>query len=360
MKDRLEELLAKYWVDQISAEEKAELERLMWEHPDDWIKSGLLQQIEGKLRPITSNRKADEVTARILQKEQQEQPSSQASRRKRHRYRMVAAFSFLILMGALGFWWLESPSSADQWQYIRTEDGMKTTLRLADGTRVWLNAGSSLRYPKKFGKGTRAVYLVGEAYFKVSHDADQPFIIHTAHMDAKVLGTEVNVRAYPNEAFSETSLIKGLVNVIIDGEKGDKEIRLQPRQKVKVENGGSNQLEKIASPQKDPISGTELDSIAHPIVQHVVLQPIKVVDSTLIAETAWKQNTFLFENEPLSVLAKRLDRWYGVQIHIRDSTLARQRFSGRADNVSLNKLLQILQMTQPFDYVIKDKKVIIE
>ena len=196
--------------------------------------------------------------------------------------------------------------------------------------------------------------MTGEIYFKVEHDAGRPFIIHTTDMDIKVLGTEVDVRAYKDENYSQTSLIKGAVAVTVNRDK-QQQIYLKPRQKIVVQNM-SLKVEDVHHGTGKNMTQPSADTIA----SEVLLEPIKVMDGNLIPETAWKENTLLFEDEPLESLAKRLERWYDIKIIITDSTLARQRFTGRADNVSLDKLLHILQIIKPFNYTMHNKELIIK
>jgi transmembrane sensor len=92
---------------------------------------------------------------------------------------------------------------------IKTTNGSKTNLVLPDGTKVWLNAGSNMTYDKDYGVNIREVNLTGEAYFDVIKNPKKPFIIHTGKIDIKVLGTAFNVRCYPDEKNTETSLVRG-------------------------------------------------------------------------------------------------------------------------------------------------------
>ncbi len=91
--------------------------------------------------------------------------------------------------------------------------GRKTAVVLADGTKVWLNAGSHFAFPQKFDEGKREVFLEGEGYFEVTKNKDQPFIVSTQNIDVKVFGTKFNISAYPSDNFCETILLEGSVSV---------------------------------------------------------------------------------------------------------------------------------------------------
>lgn len=367
MNDRLGELLTKYWTSQITAREKVELERLLLDHPDHWLKIGLMQQIKWKLTPMLPDEEKERIADKVLKKEggrpiKKHSPSLKKQKSLPKKWEKVAFAASVLGLIAISFSALKNHYLRPEisWEQVTTMDGMRTTLRLSDGTQVWLNAGSVLRYPLSYDedsmpKTTREVYLTGEAYFKVKHEPERPFIIHTSKLDTRVPGTEVDIRAYPDEDFSEITLINGTAEVIIKDQAHPRSIRLSPHQKVVVSNK--------AFPHDDPQTEEKKDRlpyIKNEVDKNIVLQDVKQIGQNLTRETAWKQNTFLFENETLQTLAKRLERWYGVDIIIQDSTLAKQRFTGKADDVSLEKLLSILQTTKPFNYIVHDKKVIIE
>lgn len=361
MNERLWELLAKYYANHLSMEEKVELEELLLEYPDNWLKAGLLQQLKWKLKPALSEEKKEMIIEKILRGKDTGFEKAVKRRRFRYNQRKVRAGGLsvlcLITLAAmiLVLRYAHISGTTDGWQQVATADGMKTILHLPDGSEVWLNAGSTLRYNDHFDKEKREVYLKGEAYFMVKHNAARPFIVHAANMNIKVLGTEFDVKAYPDENFSETSLIKGSVEVIVNQNGQNQKIYLKPDQKVVVNNEQSGTVA-VKNKGRDQIKPIQT---ADPISTNVMLQPLKSVDN-IIPETAWKENLLVFEDEPLSSLAQRLDRWYGVNIMIEDSVLAQQHFTGRADNLSLDKLLKILQMIKPFQYTIQDKDVIIK
>jgi ferric-dicitrate binding protein FerR (iron transport regulator) len=366
MNDRLWELLAKYWTQRITSEEKTEMERMLLAHPDHWLRTGLMQQINWKLDPALSTRQADRIADRILgsvaRKDAdiaKEGGGKDPLRKILRHWKKAAAVLLVLMMGAsLAYVWHGGHSGDHlRWQQVTTTNGMKTTLRLADGTKLWVNAGSTLRYPENFNEKTREVYLSGEAYFRVKHDPGRPFIIHTSDMDVKVLGTEFDVRAYSDEDYSETSLIKGAVEVSVNRDKQPQQIYLKPKQKIVVAKT-SIEIKQIGD-KNNGTAVTPSATIPDSFTRNIKLEPIKVLRGNIIAETAWKENTLLFEDESLQSLARRMERWYGVKIIIRDPALAGQRFTGSGDNVSLDKLLRILQMIKPFHYLIHDQQVII-
>src|SRR5260221_1009127 len=118
---------------------------------------------------------------------------------------------------------------------ITTKNGSKTNLLLPDGTRVWLNAGSSITYDSSYDKMMREVILSGEGYFDVVRNKEKPFIIHAAKINIKVLGTQFNVKSYPTDNTTEASLIHGSIEVTFR-DKPNKKIILKPNEKIVVDN----------------------------------------------------------------------------------------------------------------------------
>ncbi|TWF41391.1 FecR family protein [Chitinophaga polysaccharea] len=343
MTKRLWELLSLHWNNEISDEEKAELDELLLQHPGDWLRSGMLNQLSFSRKPAEDE---DEATARLMDKVTQaitaEPPAAVPPRRKWPVLKMLMGFLFMLgCAGAL--WGYLYGGKQHGYKIVSTDAGMRTKIRLPDGSTIWLNAGSTLRYPAKMDKHQREVYLSGEGFFDVKHAANRPFIIHAATMDIRVLGTSFNVRSYKEEDFEETAVISGAVEVIL--KEGQQRLKVAPNEKVIVRTG--------AAPSGRNI-GVAREQTNNMAVERQPLSPISTADSTHVLETAWINNQLIFRNETLQSLALRLERWYGVKIIIRDSELAGLRFSGRADNVSVEKLLNILQEIQPFKYSIQD------
>lgn len=351
MNERFWELLGKYWSDQISPGEKAELEQMLLDHPDHWLKMGMMEQLEWETGPRMAEKRLDQVVEKVIQSG--ERSRHRRVRRRRRLWQGTTAILLVLLAAGLMVWLQERKKTADglTWQQAVTTNGMKTMLRLADGTQLWLNAGSSLRYPENFDDKKREVYLSGEAYFKVMHDAARPFVIHTDNMKVTVLGTEVDVRAYQEEKFAAATLINGAVAVTVHRENETKTVVLKPKEKIEVRQNAVV-IDKLNSGRRDVVPSGSLSA-------DIAVVPVTMKDS-LISEVAWKQNTLLFENETMQSLARRLERWYGVTIDIKDSVIAQERFTGRADNISVEKLLRILQLLKPFHYTMHDKNIIIK
>lgn len=362
MTNRLWELLALYWQNELSAEERNELERLLLEHPDAWLKSGLLDQLSFKKAPVMNEEEADDwagkMAARITQMEEEAAMISQSRKlpadeipvsTKRRKLLPKILAGLCVLLFAAGGVYLYSLKKQGGMKVVTTDAGMKTRVRLSDGTMMWLNAGSTAKYPHHFDKDRREVHLSGEAFFEVAQDANRPFIIHTEKMDIRVLGTSFNVRSYKDERFAETTLITGAVEVAVPGPDSIRKVLLKPSEKLVVS-------ELTGIPAKNSLMSKNKQQT---ILEQKKIAPFPTQNNELITETAWLSNQLIFQNETLESISHRLERWYGIHVMIGNRELAEMRFSGRADNLPLEKLLSVLSEIQAFKYTIRGDSVII-
>lgn len=227
---------------------------------------------------------------------------------------------------------------------VITKPGSTTQIQLPDGSKVWLNASSNLTYDKDFGKNQRVVNLSGEAFFDVVKDPAHPFIIHTQVIDVKVLGTQFNVRSYPNDANTETSLIKGSVEVTVKNR--DEKYYLKPNEKVVIAN---NILNVPGMPPLDGKSALSKSPEAKPLIS---IQPLNYyrVDSTIL-ETSWVENRLLFqENESFKEVALKMERRYGVKISFKSEKVAEYRPFGSFTKETITQALDALQVGFRFNY----------
>jgi len=231
---------------------------------------------------------------------------------------------------------------------ISTKNGSKTNLVLPDGTKVWLNSNSEMTYDKNFGTKKREVTLSGEAYFDVVKNAEKPFVIHTSKMDIKVIGTAFNVKCYPGEKTTETSLIRGSIEVTMKDRQ--EKIMLKPNEKLVInQDVTSEKSESFNKKRSEPLqAGTPKPIIS---VNHLTLYP---ADSSVI-ETAWVKNKLTFSSETFEDIALKMERWYGVQINFKNEQLKKRPFTGTFEKESVAEALNALQLSIPFSfsYVVK-------
>ena len=196
-------------------------------------------------------------------------------------------------------------------------------LELSDGTRVWLNSVSQLRYPVQFTGKERKVYLSGEAYFDVKTDSLRPFVVESEGMDVRVYGTEFNVTAYQDEKL-RTTLVQGKVGIKVDGEK---ELLLRPGQMA------------------------EYDAQT----KHLEVQEVNTY-----LYTAWIEGTFAFKDETIEEIMGRLSRWYDLNVFYANEEVKKQLYDGIIPQVKdFEDVLRMIEGTATIHFEIKGNTVIV-
>lgn len=197
-------------------------------------------------------------------------------------------------------------------------------LVLADGTRVWMNSDSHLKYPVMFAGGKREVILSGEAYFDVVKDKSAPFIVRTESGNIEVLGTEFNIKCYSDETALVTTLVNG---------------------KVKFDDGINPSV--ILKPEEQLVFEKEnRQSIVRKVnVNHYI---------------SWKDNRLSFQGETLDMIMKTLSRWYNVEVVFEDSTLKALEFSGNLDRFTdIQEFLSLFELGVNVKFEVKNRTVYI-
>ena len=212
---------------------------------------------------------------------------------------------------------------------INPPGSQSVAVELSDGTRIFLNAGSSLTYPVNFSGGERRVDLNGEAFFEVAKDKKLPFIVSMGgRSTVKVLGTEFNIKCYDNEPAVLVTLVNGSVQVAAgNSSKSDNFYKLIPGQQAILNNDGG----------------------------------VSIVKVDLQEHTIWKENIFYFNDTRLESIANSLMRWYGVEIKFKDENLKNSTFCAiisRRSNIST--ILNLLKKTGTIDYEISDNEILIK
>lgn len=283
-------------------------------------------------------------------------PTAERSFFRRHVLAISFLTTLLLLVAGAIFYSIPSPKNIgtskriSSTSEISTHNGSRTDIVLPDGTKVWLNAGSKITYDKTFGETLRNVTLTGEAYFDVVHNAEKPFVIHTTAMDIKVLGTEFNVKSYPDENTTEASLIRGSIEVTLKDKRAEK-IVLKPSEKLVVSNEAVEMPAPATTVKKTLKYSDPIISLGH--LNYFSL------DSTIL-ETSWVSNRLIFEDESFEQVATKMSRWYGVSFEFADASIQHLRFTGNFKNESVEEALKAMQITADFSYRISsDKHVII-
>ncbi|MBC8988441.1 FecR domain-containing protein [Pedobacter sp. N36a] len=201
---------------------------------------------------------------------------------------------------------------------VATPRGGQYQVILPDGTRVWLNASSSLSYPELFSGNKRTVRLTGEGYFEVAKNKAMPFHVETAAQDVEVTGTHFNINAYMDEPALKTTLLEGSVNVHYSG----KTKTLQPGQQSRVFGG---------SPE------------------------INIATVNTEEETAWKNGLFQFSNASLKSILNQVERWYDVKVDY--STVPNKHYNGMVPrSAGLSEVLHMLEVTGNISFKIEKNR----
>jgi transmembrane sensor len=191
----------------------------------------------------------------------------------------------------------DEQQNAALYNTLSTANGETYGMVLADGSKVWLNAGASIRYPVAFTGNERRVEITGEAYFEVTHDKSKPFIVHVSDhqgggMDVQVLGTHFNINAYNDEAVIKTTLLEGSVKIV-------------------------NRQSTFAGASADePANDKEKSIVLKPGEQAQVGDGVtKVIhDANVDAVIAWKNGRFNFDNADITIVMRQLAKWYNVEV----------------------------------------------
>lgn len=213
---------------------------------------------------------------------------------------------------------LHSPEKVPM-QTIHVPAGQRAELTLSDGTQVWLNSRSTLKFPERFTANTRKVELDGEGYFVVQHNENKTFTVQTKKYAIHVLGTEFNVKAYHDSPLFETALVKGSVE--ISSPDVSQKIRLRPNELANLNNGMLR---------------------TSPIANYNYFK--------------WKEGIFCFEDESIQDLIEKLQLYYDITIEVQRPSLLKYHYSGKFRiQDGIEHVLKVLQLEHKFTYTKNDE-----
>lgn len=229
-----------------------------------------------------------------------------------HYWQQVAAILLLPLLILSAYLYFKPASQiAETYQELFTPYGTWSVVNLPDGSKVWLNAGSSLKYPTQFNDKQRVVSMQGEAYFEVESDKEHPFIVKTKQLTVEATGTAFNVNAYAPDHVAAVTLVKGKVAVTLDQKKT---ISLSPGEKI------------------DYNLATSL---------------YNVNKTNTYKWCSWKDGILIFRDDPLEYVFKRLGQTYNVEFILKDAELGKYSYKATFEGESLNEILRLLEMSAP-------------
>lgn len=236
--------------------------------------------------------------------------------------RHLIGYAATICIAILSTWAIVSidkNSIEIEYEEVSAPAGQRAFVKLHDGTTVWLNARSTLRYPNQFPGQNRTVELDGEAFFEVSEDSEKPFIVTTEKLNIKVLGTHFNVYAYKGRNEFRTSLLEGAVK-IYDRKDESKAVLLTPNEQAELIE---NKLIKTSFDSKDFL--------------------------------LWREGIYSFDDTPFSEIIKKLELYYDIVINVNNQQINNYKFSGKfRQRDGVESVLRTLQKVRCFSYVKDD------
>lgn len=353
--ERFIELLLKDLAGEISIAEKTELTSLISSNPYYARQAELHRAYWDKGNAKKANNRAafEKVKAKIRSRggsdieefnsfDQESKDGDIREEKKTLKYLLRMAAALFIVAGSYALYYTYVPKvtrgrGSGSWIVKETQRGVKSIFILNDGTRIVLNSGSSIEFPKKFSGDNREVYLSGEAFFDVKKDVEHPFIIHTDKMKIKVLGTAFNVRAYADEKVSETTLIRGEIAVTVNKKPLD-QIIMKPSQKLVI-----NDEQVLETREKKATLKPSLTTLTY----------FKNNDTTIV-ETSWINNKLIFKNEEFYSVAQKMGRWYNVDFKFDRPAVQHLKFTGVFENETVEEALRALRLTESFNYKMED------
>lgn len=264
----------------------------------------------------------DKSLADFKKKLKQKQSATKKTTSWRRYVVNIAAFLIGVICtgGALGIYYQQNSS-----YIISTEAGQRAQAVLPDGTKLWLNASTSVEYHSPLFSSERRVRLEGEAYFEVKKNTHRPFIVDCSNIETKVTGTKFNLRNYKEENSLKATLLEGSIEISLPI-KDKEEIRMAPNEQLSVNLVNLETNLEYTEKAKEAIS--------------------------------WIKGSLHFDQVTLKEIAETLERHYNVLIKIDDIKLQQQRFTCDFDlSDDISQVLSILSFTKSFDYRIKDNQV---
>ncbi|QGY46057.1 DUF4974 domain-containing protein [Maribellus comscasis] len=326
-------LLKKFIANTSTPEELKETEQLISEGIDDAIWMEVLTEHEKSFstrQKIPASPKASERLEWI----RAQLSGTDRNNRKRHLpFRSIipwaATIAATVLIAVLFYPQLEhfmkkeNPAAVMQLASAGNQSQMVNT---PDGSKIWVNNNSTLKYPSEFSSEQREVFLEGEGFFNVKKNPDKPFIVYAGEIKIKVLGTSFDVQSYQEDDEVTVTLATGKVEIAFGSGQSGQNAVLSPGQQL-VYNKCSNEF------------------------------IIKKIDP--YASYAWKDGLLVFDQQPLDKITKTLERYYNVSFVFKNEQLANKKVTFRQKNEDITSIMEILSFTAGFSYSVDGKEIII-
>lgn len=323
-----EEKLVEYILGLLSEEECREIEKWYLSSDENAKKLDQLYFVMQMKRTADIMDAADPDKAFLKFKDQVRQKRKKESIKKNlHLFQRIAAVLFVPLLLISGYMALDREEERNRQIKVTTNAGMVSQFSLPDGSKVWLNSGSTLEYPDQFNRSKRKVQLTGQGYFDIVKQDRQPFIVEVSDTYAiRVHGTELNMVAYDDENTIETTLITGSIEIMI----GEVHQFIKPEQKA-IFNKETKQL----------------------FIQQ--MNPV--------LESSWKDGWIIFRSHPMEEVLKILGRYYNVKFVVEEEDVMNSFITGRFEHEQLPQVMEYLHLASGIKYriqkpVIRDNEIV--
>lgn len=348
-------LLEKFQSGKSNPEELRQLEEMFFDAEiSEGIKSAMLNEIRDF---ETAGSETDTDYDRLFQSIQKfisDHKSNTRSLNLRLNFMRIAAIIVMAFVfgGTLSYFIFNSDkTTSGSFCEVTAPLGSTSEIVLPDSSKVWLNAGSKIKYSTTYNQKNRLIYLEGEGYFIVAKNKKIPFIVDAYGFEVKAVGTEFNVKAYKGDPTVETTMVEGKVTLQHSTESILKGVYLTPNQKAtfyKKEESLTVEVIKKLQEKKE-----ELNYIPeHRLVIAPRIDPKAIV--------SWKENRLIIEREQLGTLAEILSRKYNFNFEFKSEDIKRISFSGTLEDETLQQVMNVIKISSPIDYEIVGKTVIIE
>lgn len=318
-----EEIVAKFLMGRCTEDELREVNAWLGESRENARELFKLEEVYhlGKMGCASDEEKVEKAEKRLFKRLEQEKNKQYKVRRMYGWIRYAAMFIGIFILGGMGYLLLQNYEQDEVLLAVTADDTVKE-LMLPDGTKVWLNKNTTLKYPHEFSVTGRKVYLEGEGYFEVKKNPQKPFVVESEVMQVRVLGTVFNLKSDKAKMSAVATLLKGEIEVKGNHEEGM--VVLSPGQKAEL-NG---------------------------VTRHLV---VKQVDTGF---ENWHDNQFIFDKADIYTIARTLENSYGVKIILAPDIDIKKTYSGtlkKKENVEamLNQIINAI----PVEYKIVGNSV---
>ncbi|MEN6455872.1 MAG: FecR domain-containing protein [Prolixibacteraceae bacterium] len=321
MDEQYERFIVRYFLGELNDMEKTALDRWLQESEENRIYFNAVKKAREaistfeRMRTIDENKAFQKVSGILFGKRR--------SSMFIFIQKIAAALFLPLLVASVWFYLVQEKKSeimSSVYQQAESQTGMRSSLVLPDGSKVWLNSDSRIRYPVYPGS-SREVYIEGEVYFEVEKDPERPFKVHAGDLNIEVTGTKFNCQAYPEDRVITTVLVEGSVE--IGSRDGSGPMVMKPGELVGFSKPDGKMTRSLTDPEK-----------------HI----------------AWKSGKLIFRDDPMDMVIAKLERWYNIDIQIVDKSIEQYSYTATFENETLDQVLRFLELSAPISYSVADRE----